>query len=58
MSLQRTFLYEKNQFFVMELDSEMEKGEYNVKMNFTGKLDNDLKGLYRSTYKNKDGKEM
>ena len=42
----------------MDPATELRKGDYNVKMRFTGKLENDLKGLYRSTYKNKDGKEM
>ncbi|XP_019628837.1 PREDICTED: aminopeptidase N-like [Branchiostoma belcheri] len=50
------FLYEENQFLVLELDSELTKGAvYTVSLNFRGTLRDGLVGFYRSSYVNKDG---
>ena len=40
---------------MLEAKSNLTTGVYVIAMDFVGKLDDDLKGLYRSTYKNKDG---
>ena len=58
LPLSRHFWYKKNQFYVLQPESSLAKGDYQIRMEFAGKLENDLKGLYRSTYKNKQGKEM
>lgn len=42
----------KRQFLIFNLSEPLENGqEYNIRMNFTGKLRDDLNGLYRSSYK-------
>ena len=43
---------------MVEAEQNLTKGDYVVSMEFVGKLDNDLKGLYRSTYKDQNGTEM
>ena len=47
----------ENQFYVIEMESMMVRGElYKVSFgNFRGKIDDDLRGLYRSVYKDQDG---
>ena len=56
---QRSFRFEKNQFFVVIMKSALEKGvQYIIKMVFRARLTNDLAGLYSSTYKRKDGAEV
>jgi hypothetical protein len=42
----------------MEAEQNLTAGAYIISMEFVGKLDDDLKGLYRSTYKNEKGEEM
>lgn len=54
----RKFWFEKNQFYVMIMESALEKGQYIIKMDFRAWLTNDLAGLYKSTYKRKNGKEV
>ncbi|GAB1605731.1 hypothetical protein Ahia01_000855400, partial [Argonauta hians] len=42
----------KRQFLIFNLSDPLENGhEYNIRMNFTGNLRDDLNGLYRSSYK-------
>ena len=58
MQLKRHFWYRENEFYVMEAEQNLTAGAYIISMEFVGKLDDDLKGLYRSTYKNEKGEEM
>ena len=59
LGIQRSFWFEKNQFYVIVVNSALEKGEqYKVKMKFRAWLTDDLAGLYKSTYKRKDGTEV
>lgn len=59
LGIVRKFLFEKNQFYVIILKSALEKQrQYKIKMRFKAKLTDDLAGLYKSTYKRKDGTEI
>ncbi|XP_028401179.1 glutamyl aminopeptidase-like [Dendronephthya gigantea] len=58
IKIKRQFWYEKNQFYVMEAKQNLTSGIYFIEMEFIGKLDNDLVGLYRSTYKNQNNTEI
>lgn len=59
LGIQRKFWFERNQFQVTVMNSALEKGEqYKVKMKFRAWLTADLAGLYKSTYKRKDGTEV
>jgi len=58
LEIQQHFWFEKNQFYVIVLRSALEKGQYHIKMKFNAWLDDGLGGLYKSTYKRKDGKEV
>lgn len=58
LEIKRKFWFEKNQFYVMIMESALEKGQYTIKMDFRAWLTNDLAGLYKSSYKRKNGKEV
>jgi hypothetical protein len=58
IELKRHFWYKKNEFYVMEAEQNLTSGVYVISMEFIGKLDDDLKGLYRSTYKNQNGTKV
>jgi len=58
LEIKRKFWFEKNQFYVMIMESALEKGQYIIKMDFKAWLTDDLAGLYKSSYKRKDGKEV
>ncbi|XP_028402409.1 glutamyl aminopeptidase-like, partial [Dendronephthya gigantea] len=51
IGLKRHFWYKKNEFYVMAAKENLTSGNYTIEMDFVGKLEDDLKGLYRSTYK-------
>ena len=53
----QSFLVPENQFFVIELERELEKGrDYEISVgHFFGQLKDNLRGLYRSSYKDKNG---
>ena len=55
MGTREKFEFKKNQFYVFDMREELSKGNYTIKMAFKAPLTNDLAGLYRSTYKHKDG---
>ena len=57
LEIKRHFWFEKNQFYVIIMNSALEKGQYRIKMDFRAWLIDDLAGLYKSTYKRKDGTE-
>ncbi|XP_078360659.1 glutamyl aminopeptidase-like isoform X2 [Oculina patagonica] len=58
LEIKRKFWFEKNQFYVMIMNSALKKGQYKIKMEFRAWLTDDLAGLYKSTYKRKDGTEV
>ena len=49
------FFFEKNQYHVMEFDRNLSIGNYVLEYNFTYKLRDNLKGFYKSSYKNNNG---
>ncbi|KAJ7382213.1 hypothetical protein OS493_036246 [Desmophyllum pertusum] len=58
LEIQRKFWFEKNQFYVIIMKPALMKGQYKIKMEFKAWLTDDLAGLYKSTYKRKDGREV
>eukprot|EP00795_Rhopilema_esculentum_P003842 gene3842-15137_t len=50
-----TFEYKKNDYYVFKFASSLAVGKYQLYFEYSAKLATDLKGLYRSTYKKKDG---
>ncbi|XP_068743771.1 glutamyl aminopeptidase-like isoform X2 [Montipora capricornis] len=59
LEIQRKFWFEKNQFYVIILNSVLEKGtQYKIRMKFKAELTDDLAGLYKSTYKMRNGTEV
>ena len=57
ISLNNTFEYKPNEFWVIELDKDLEKGRYKIFLEFNGSLTNKIVGFYRSVYKDIDGEE-
>ena len=49
------FLFEKNQFYVIHLESWLQPGEYVINMAFKAVLREELEGFYRMNYTRKDG---
>lgn len=58
LEIKQKFWFEKNQFYVMIMKSALEKDEYIIKMDFRAWLIDDLAGLYKSSYKRKNGEEV
>ena len=58
LEIKEKFRFEKNQFYVMIMESALEKGQYVIKMEFRAWLIDDLAGLYKSSYKRKNGREV
>ena len=58
LEIDRKFWFEKNQFYVMIMKSVLEKSQYIIKMDFRAWLTGDLVGLYKSSYKRKNGAEV
>ena len=58
LEIQRKFWFEKNQFYVIIMKPALMKGQYKIKMEFKAWLTDDLAGLYKSTYKRRDGREV
>jgi len=50
------FLFEKNQFYVIHMESWLQPGEYVINMEFKSELREELGGFYRMNYTRKDGK--
>ena len=57
LKVKREFLYEKNQYHIMELESEIKPGTYHLNYVFTYDLKKNLKGFYESTYENEKGEK-
>ena len=58
LEIDRKFRFEKNQFYVMIMKSVLERNQYVIKMEFRAWLTDDLAGLYKSSYKRKNGSEV
>ena len=58
LEIDRKFRFEKNQFYVMIMKSVLERNQYVIKMDFRAWLTDDLAGLYKSSYKRKNGSEV
>ena len=54
MALKRVFVYPKNDFFVFELEKDLEIGQYVLDMVYNSTFSSQLNGLYISTYKNEN----
>lgn len=57
VELRDTFEFEKNEFWVMLLEHEIQPGKYKLFLEFNGKLTNKIIGFYQSVYKNSEGEE-
>ena len=55
--IQRAFEYEPNQFWVVQLDRQVDPGIYFLSLEFNGRLDNGILGFYKSVYVNEKGEE-
>lgn len=55
--VKRYFDFDKNQFLVVELESSLDQGKYITTVEYSGKYSADLRGLYKSSYKDKNGVE-
>ncbi len=51
-------MYQKNEFFVFEMASPVGPGSFVAHFQYEAKLTRSLKGLYKSTYKWKNGKDV
>lgn len=50
VSILNTFPYEKYEYFVIEPEKELAVGNYEIKMEFDGRLDKNIVGFYSSKY--------
>ena len=57
ISINRTFLYPENQYWVVELAVGHPPGNYSIEMTFSGSLEKGMSGFYRSVYKDSRGRE-
>lgn len=55
LALKRTFEYQKNDFFIFELEQDLEVGRYVLDMAYKSRFSSQLNGLYISTYTNEKG---
>ena len=54
----RVFEYEKNEFWVVELEQEAGAGNYSLSLEFRGNLTQSLTGFYKSVYTNSQGQKV
>ena len=52
LALKKTFEYPKNDFFIFELEKDLEVGQYVLYMAYKSRFSSQLNGLYISTYTN------
>ena len=57
VALKRTFEYPRNDFFIFELENELEIGRYILQMSYKAMFSSELNGLYISTYNNEKGEK-
>ena len=50
-------MFEKNQFFVIEMESPLEKDEYVTTLEFSGAYVDDMRGMYKASFEYKNGTE-
>ena len=50
-------MFEKNQFFVIEMESSLEKDQYVTTLEFSGAYVDDMRGMYKASFKYKNGTE-
>lgn len=50
-------MFEKNQFFVIEMESPLEKDQYVTTLEFSGAYVDDMRGMYKASFKYKNGTE-
>lgn len=55
--IKRQFMFEKNQFFVIEMESPLEKDQYVTTLEFSGAYVDDMRGMYKASFKYKNGTE-
>ncbi|XP_072050679.1 glutamyl aminopeptidase-like [Amphiura filiformis] len=52
-----TFIYQPNEFYVIEMEDELTPGEYEIELHFTNSLVGKIVGFYKSIYTNAAGEE-
>ena len=58
LPIRRVFPVPENQFYVIEMVNMLQHGHYKIRVGeFKGELLDDLRGLYRSTYKDRHGRD-
>ena len=58
LQVKKMFEYKINQYYVFQMESKLAAGKYSLYFEYDAKLAGDLKGLYKSTYKRQNGKQM
>ena len=58
ISYMRAFEYERNEFWVVQLEEEVAAGNYSLSMEFNGNLTKGITGFYKSVYTNKLGEKV
>lgn len=55
--IKRHFIFEKNQFLVIELESSLDKDRYITTVEFSGEYADNMRGMYKASFKYKNGTE-
>ena len=58
VSYMKAFEYERNEFWVVQLEGEVEAGNYSLSMQFNGNLTRGITGFYKSVYTNRLGDKV
>ena len=58
IGFKRAFEYERNEFWVVELEQEAGVGVYSLSLEFRGNLTRDITGFYQSVYTNSQGTKV
>ena len=58
VSYMRAFEYERNEFWVVQLEGEVDAGNYSLSMQFNGNLTRGITGFYKSVYTNRFGDKV
>ena len=58
VSYMRAFEYGRNEFWVVQLESEVVAGNYSLSMEFNGNLTRGITGFYKSVYTNRIGEKV
>lgn len=57
VELRDSFEHEPNEFWVVQPMNPIQRGPYEIRFEFSGKLTDKIVGLYRSVYRDSDGEE-